>query len=138
MQKIYSTIFIALIALTLYSCGEKTFPMPENKILKEEFNLTDNSQDFSIYMKSLDTTTAVALVDAYVDKYKDKKLAMLKFKIYDAELPLELINKIDAPMTSDSLGRAIMTFPPKGTKSIQCWYWFKTGNKDMSDVKVQK
>ena len=137
MYKIYLVVLFFL-SLSIYSCGEKTFPMPENKILKEEFNLTDNSQDFSIYMKSLDTTTAVALVDAYVDKYKDKKLAMLKFKIYDAELPLELINKIDAPMTSDSLGRAIMTFPPKGTKSIQCWYWFKTGNKDMSDVKIQK
>lgn len=137
MYKIYLVVLFFL-SLSIYSCGEKTFPMPENKILKEEFNLTDNSQDFSIYMKSLDTTTAVALVNAYVDKYKDKKLAMLKFKIYDAELPLELINKIDAPMTSDSLGRAIMTFPPKGTKSIQCWYWFKTGNKDMSDVKIQK
>ena len=77
MQKIYSTIFIALIALTLYSCGEKTFPMPENKILKEEFNLTDNSQDFSIYMKSLDTTTAVALVAVsytHLDVYKRQVL----------------------------------------------------------------
>jgi len=137
MRKIYLPVII-LLALIVSSCGDKTPVMPENKILKEEYNLDYNSQDFSIYVKSLDTTTAAALVNAYVDKYKDKNLAMLKFRIYDAELPLELINKINAPTTTDSLGNAIMTFPPKGTKSIECWYWYKTGNKDMSDVRVQK
>ena len=138
MHKTYQIIFSILLVTALYSCGNKTPVMPENKILKEEYNLSYNSQDFSIYMKSFDTTTAVALVNAYVDKYKEKNLAMLRFKIYDTELPVDLINKIDAPMTSDSVGNAIMTFPPKGTRSIQCWYWFKTGDKDMSDVKIQK
>ena len=112
--------------------------MPENKILKEEYNLTYNSQDFSIYLKSFDTTNAEALVTAYVDKFKEKNLTMMRFKIYDAELPLELINKINAPMTADSLGNAIITFPPKGTKSVECWYWYRTGDRDMGDIKVQK
>lgn len=138
MKKIYSIIFFILLVITVYSCGDKTPPMPENKILKEEFNLTYNSQDFSIYLKALDTTNAVALVNAYVDKFKEKNLTMLRFKIYDTELPLELINKINAPMTADSLGNAIITFPPKGTKSVECWYWYRTGNKDMGDIKVQK
>ena len=138
MQKIYSIIFFILLIITIYSCGDNTLPMPENKILKEEYNLAYNSQDFSVYLKSFDTTNADALVRAYVDKFKEKNLAMLRFKIYDAELPLDLINKINAPMTADSLGNAIMTFPPKGTKSIECWYWYKTGDKDMGDIKVQK
>lgn len=138
MQKIYSTVFFILLILTIYSCGDKTPPMPENKILKEEYNLSYNSQDFSIYLKSLDTINAKALVNAYIDKYKEKNLAMLRFKIYDAELPLDLINKINAPMTADSLGNAIITFPPKGTKSVECWYWYRTGDMDMGDIKVQK
>jgi hypothetical protein len=136
MYKYFVVLF--LLPLVIYSCGEKTFPMPENKILKEEYNVEYNSQDFSIYLKSFDTTNVKTLVDAYVDNYKEKNLAMLKFKIYDAELPVDLINKIDAPMGTDSLGRAIMTFPPKGTKSVQCWYWYKTGDKDMGNVKIQK
>lgn len=138
MQKIYSTIFFILLVITVYSCGEKTPPMPENKILKEEYNLAYNSQDFSIYLKSFDTTNADALVRAYVDKFKEKNLAMLRFKIYDTELPLDLINKINAPMTADSLGNAIITFPPKGTKSVECWYWYRTGDRDMGGIKVQK
>ena len=138
MKKIYSIIFFILLVITIYSCGDKTPPMPENKILKEEYNLSHNSQDFSIYLKSLDTINAKALVNAYIDKYKEKNLAMLRFKIYDAELPLDLINKINAPMTADSLGNAIITFPPKGTKSVECWYWYRTGDMDMSDIKIQK
>ncbi|MBS1493077.1 MAG: hypothetical protein JST55_06190 [Bacteroidetes bacterium] len=138
MQKIYTTIILILLGIALSSCGQKTPPMPENKILKEEYNLENNSQDFSIYMKSLDTTTASALVTAYVDKYKEKNLTMLKFKIYDAELPIDLINKINAPVTTDSAGNAIMTFPPKGTKSIECWYWYKNGNREMTNLREQK
>jgi hypothetical protein len=138
MKKTYSLTFLILLIITLSSCGTKTPPMPENKILKEEYNLENNSQDFSIYMKSLDTTTASTLVTAYVDKYKEKNLAMLKFKIYDTELPLDLINKINAPVTTDSAGNAIMTFPPKGTKSIECWYWYKNGNREMTNLKEQK
>lgn len=138
MSKIHSLKFLILLAIALSSCGQNTPPMPENKILKEEYNLENNSQDLSIYMKTLDTSTASALVTAYADKYKDKKLAMMKFKIYDAELPLDLINKINAPVTTDSAGNAIMTFPPKGTKSIECWYWFKNGDREMTNLKEQK
>lgn len=138
MKKSFYIAALVLLAAVVYSCGEKTPFMPENKILKEEYNLEYNSQDFSIYLISFDTTNVKALIDAYVDKYKEKNLTMLKFKIYDTELPVDLVNKIDAPMAADSLGRAIITFPPKGVKSVQCWYWYRTGAKDMSEVKVQK
>lgn len=137
MYKIYLGV-ILILCFFLSSCGEKTFPMPENKILKEQYDLNYNSQDFSIYLKTFDIETINKLVDAYVDKYKDKKLAMLKFKVYDTELSVDLINKIDEPMKADSLGNAIITFPPKGTKSVQCWYWYKSGERDMGDIKVQK
>jgi hypothetical protein len=138
MQKVYSITLVIILTVILSSCGDTTFPMPENKILKEEYNLENNSQDFSIYLKSFDTTNAVALVKAYVDKYKEKNLTLLRFKLYDAELPLDLIDKINAPMTTDSLGRAIMTFPPKGVKYAECWYWYKSGDMDMSDIHERK
>ncbi len=137
MYKIYlASIFI--LCFIVSSCGEKTFPMPENKILKEEFDLTDNSRNFSIYLKTFDKENLNMLVDAFYDKYKNEKLTMLKFKFYDAELPIDLINKIDAPMSKDSLGNTIITFPPKGTKWAECWCWFRTGDRDMSDIKIQK
>ncbi len=120
------------------SCGEKTFPMPENKILKEEYDLGYNSQNLSLYLKSFDKETINKLLDAYIDKYKLKNLSMMKFKIYDTELSADLIDKINATMGRDSLGKAIITFPPKGTKSVECWYWFKTTDKDMGDIKEQK
>lgn len=137
MNKIYILIFLICVFI-VSSCGEKTFPMPENKIMKEEYDLGNNSQNLSLYLKTFDKETIDKLVDAYIDKYKDKKLAMMKFKIYDAELPADLIDKINAPMKTDSLGNAVITFPPKGTKSAECWYWFKTSDKDMGDIKIQK
>jgi hypothetical protein len=137
MAKIY-ILFTFFLLAAIYSCGSRTPFMPENKILKEVYNIEYNSQDFSIYLKSFNKDTINLLVDAYVDKYKDKKLAMLKFKLYDKEMPLELVNKIDEPMKTDSNGIAQMTFPTSGTKWAQCWYWYKTGDRDLSDIKTVK
>lgn len=137
MKKVYYIIPLFIFIL-FYSCGNKTPFMPENKILKEEYNIEYNSQDLSVYLKSFNKDTINLLVDAFVDKYHEKKLTMLKIKLYDRELPLELINKIDSPMKADSNGIAQMTFPPSGTKWAQCWYWYKSGDRELTDIKTQK
>lgn len=112
--------------------------MPENKILSNEFKLEDRTQHISIYSKSFNKDTLNLLVNAYVEKYKPENPSILKLKIYDRELPKELIDKIDLGVTADSLGNAQMTTPPKGTKSVICWYWFKTYDKDMGEIQEQK
>jgi len=137
MQKI-SIYFILVFALFLYSCGQKEAFMPENKILSNEFNLEDRTQNISVYSKSFNKDTLNLLVDAYVEKYKQENPTILKMKIYDRELPKELIGQIDKGVWVDSLGSTQMTTPPKGTKSVVCWYWFKTYDKDMGEVIIQK
>lgn len=137
MIKIYKAVFIFL-AIVFYSCGEKEAFMPENKILSNEFILEDMTQNISVYSKSFNKDTLNLLVNAYVEKYKIEKPSILKMKIYDRELPKELIDKIDKGVTVDSLGSTQLTTPPKGTKSVVCWYWFKTYDRDMSEINVQK
>jgi len=134
------TLYVLLICTSciFYSCGQKELFMPENKILSNEFKLEDRTQHISIYSKSFNKDTLNLLVNAYVEKYKPENPSILKLKIYDRELPKELIDKIDLGVTADSLGNAQMTTPPKGTKSVICWYWFKTYDKDMGEIQEQK
>ena len=136
MKKNCLLIFL-FTSILMLSCSRAP-TMPENKILKEEYNLEKNIQDVSVFMKSITKDTLDALVTGFADKYKEKNLFAFRLKVYNSELPVELIDKINAPMTVDSLNNAVITFPPKGVKYAECWYWYKRGERDIGDIKERK
>jgi hypothetical protein len=147
INKMKNTFYflLILISIFIYSCSKE---VPEYKEMTQRFYSFKEDQTKStgwdilmvnIYLKDISKDNVNIILEEYIKKYKSSNIKELALTFWDKELSKDFLEIWDnnAGVTSNSNGM-IFHNPPKGTKSIETYYTYKTKDKIIYDAAISK